>query len=90
MSSPVKRDFLKYILVPAALDYFKSSLKVKPRDRNITYPYDTCYNYKTPPKYQDVGVADADLLLLVNSVNEPESPFLAYAMACHIDGVTNR
>jgi len=74
-----QRAYIEEMLLPAAFDYFKATLKVPQMNRLMTSSNKIC-EYSTPAIYRTTGVA-ADLVLLVTGSYSNEN-FVAFASPC--------
>mmetsp|Transcript_25286 Transcript_25286/g.22296 ORF Transcript_25286/g.22296 Transcript_25286/m.22296 type:complete len:130 (+) Transcript_25286:274-663(+) len=75
--------------MPAAEAYFEAELSVIPVDGNLVIEGgDGCF-YDIPEEYTTDGV-EADLIIYVTGVDQPDEDWLAGASACVLDGDNNR
>jgi len=93
-NNTVYQNYIQKKLMPAVLDYWKSTLKVKiPVTKNITIPnlptWKNICGLQVPAQYFTTGVS-ADTVIFVTAVNDSSVGFVARAGACMMDTTTNR
>jgi len=76
------------MLLPAALDYLKATLKVPQMNRVMTSENKICDEFPTPAIYKTTGVP-ADLVLIVTGSYSDEG-WVAFATSCSLLESTNR
>jgi leishmanolysin len=80
--------YIRYGLMPAAINYWSQALKVKRISGALTLDANSCYQTTVPTMIRTVGV-NADLILFVTA-NPSQDAFLAWAVACFVSKDTNR
>ena len=80
-----KKRFIKYKLMPLAIEMLEKRLKVYSRTSNTRVGIHSCgREIEVPSKYRTRGF-NGDLVIFVTAVNAPNKGFLAYAGACALD-----
>jgi len=90
-ASDVAKKRISEQLVPAAIAYYQTALKVIPNADPIIYSDSTikkCIQQSSPKALKD-GV-EADLVLFITGLSNPDLPVLALANACDLHPTTNR
>jgi hypothetical protein len=83
-------NYIKFQLMPAAVNYFFKTLKVQRLNKlRVPQQYLEMCGINAPAKYVTEGV-DADMLLLVEGAYEPNAGYVAWARACNTLSSTGR
>ncbi|KAL4486722.1 hypothetical protein ABPG72_022197 [Tetrahymena utriculariae] len=82
------KKFIMKELIPAAGDFFKEFLRVKPLKNPLKvdpyYLVNTCglAEIKIPKEHINQGIQDTDIVFYIKAVNNEKENFLAYASNC--------